>query len=327
MSFCLDYDFEIERIAQEIRSARPRKILIQLPNGLQRCFDYITQRLREYISREDTEIVLSLNPSHGPCLVDEYVANEVRADLIVHFGHTEYPLHKPGVKTLFVPVEYKSVDIDKIRSLLDSLCTSETTICLVSTSQHIKLCKEIEMKNARCRIVYRGVVFGCIPANSDNCSTLVVVAGGRFSCVSQSLALWSKHQGLQIYCLDPYTYNLWDPKSEYLRLLKIRLWKVNKALSGRKWLIITGFYGQSRTEIVYSLAKKLEESGFEVSISKVFRLSQDVIENLGSSFDAIVIASCPYLAFDLYDLDIPVLTVGEALMILSNSMDRYIYPW
>lgn len=326
MSVCLEHNFELDFIAHELKKIKAKRILVQLPEGFRICIDLITQKLREHLG-EDIEILYSLNPAYGPCLVDEYGADEVGADIIIHFGHVEYPFYRPSTRTMFIPVEFQAADADKARSLLNTVCKENIRVCLASTSQHIKLCKRLEEIPNKCQVTYKGVVYGCTAFDTENCDILVVVAGGRFSCLSQYLTLFQKEHNLIVYCLDPYVNTLWDPKEEIKKILSIRIWKIHEALNKRRWLIVAGFYGQSRNELVKLLVNKLRKRGFEVSVAKALKIDRESLLNLGSSFDVVVIASCPYLAFDFYDLDIPVLTIGEALMIINGDMSRYIYPW
>uniref|UniRef100_A0A7C2V9D4 2-(3-amino-3-carboxypropyl)histidine synthase n=1 Tax=Ignisphaera aggregans TaxID=334771 RepID=A0A7C2V9D4_9CREN len=326
MDVCLDHDFDLVKVVEEIRKAKARKILVQLPEGFHRCFNSISHALKSSIGN-NLEIFLSLNPSYGPCLIDEHTANEINADMIVHFGHVEYPYYRPRVRVLYVPVEYKGVDMHRVKELLASLCREGEKLCIVSTSQHIELCKKLEKELSDCNISYRGTVFGCTHADVRSCSTLLVIAGGRFSCIAQGLQLQSRGSGLRIMCLDPYTYRLWNPAEELVKILRVRMWKVHKALEGKRWLIVSGTYGQSRKELVDMLLNKLREKGFEVDVAKVLRLDRDSIVNIGSSYDVVVVVSCPYQAFDFYDLEVPIITVGEAFMVLAGNIERYIYPW
>jgi len=326
MSVCLDHDFELQSVVKEIERHNAKRILIQLPEGFKQCFNYLVEKLREHLSRE-VEVILSLNPSFGPCLVDEYSAREVNADLVIHFGHTEYTYYKPAVKTLFIPVEFSGIDVAKLVSILNNFCTLNSRICLVSSSQHIRLCNNLVKLFNKCGITYRGVVFGCTKVDTKDCDILVVVGGGRFLCVSQYLMNLDSKLSLATYCIDPYTYSLWDPKEEVEKMMRVRVWKIYNALNSRRWLIVSGFYGQARDNFVRILAEELKKRGFEVSVAKVLKLDREMLVNISSLFDVIVIASCPYLAFDFQDLEIPVLTVGEAFVILSNAINRYRYPW
>lgn len=326
MDVCSEHDFGLSSVVQKIREVNAKTIVVQLPNGFQKCFDYIAQKIKDYVGAQ-LKIVLSLNPSYGSCLVDEHTAEEIGADIIIHFGHVIYPLYTPRIRTLFIPVEYKGVDINKIKMLFKNICTDYSKrICIASSSQHIELSKDIELSDG-CSYVYKGVAFGCIPVDVSGCDALVVVAGGRFSCLSQYLALITQNSNLPIYCLDPYSYSLWRPENEVNKFIKVRMWKIFKAMEGKRWLIIMGFYGQARHKIVDVLANKLRSRGFEVSIAKVLKLDRDTIVNLGKGFDVIVVASCPYLAFDFYDMDPPILTIGEAFMVSTGNTERYVYPW
>jgi 2-(3-amino-3-carboxypropyl)histidine synthase len=325
MSVCSEHDFELEYVAQVVESHNVKKILVQLPEGFKQCFNYIVEKLREYLSRE-VEVVLSLNPSYGPCLVDEYSAEELKTDLIIHFGHTEYPFYNPSVKTLFIPVEFVNIDLEKIMSILTNLCSQDKKLCLLSSSQHIKLCNRLTSLSSKCRIVYKGVVYGCTKAGTEECDVLVVVGGGRFLCISQYL-MYLRKSSSTVLCLDPYSYTLWNPKEDVEKILRIRIWKMYNSLNRRRWLIISGFYGQAREKLVNTLVEELKRKNFEVAIAKVLKIDRETLINISNSFDVVVIASCPYLAFDFQDLDIPILTIGEAFAVLNNDIDRYRYPW
>lgn len=326
MNVCLSHDFELEQVVQEIKRIDAKKVLVQLPEGFKQCFHYLVEKLKENIGK-DVEFLLSLNPSYGPCLTDEYGARDTNADLIIHFGHTNYPYYKPLTRTLFIPVEFTEADKNKIISILQSICTEWSRLCIVSSSQHIKLSNALVKELNKCRAIYKGTVYGCTKIDIKDCDSLVVIAGGRFLCIAQYLMYLNIRTDLRLYCIDPYTSTLWNPREEVEKLLRIRFWKIHEALKGRRWLIVSGFYGQSRSELVNTLVEELNKRGFKVFVSKVLKLDRETLINISSMFDVVVVASCPYLAFDFKDLDVPVLTIGEALTILNKVVDGYIYPW
>ncbi|MEM1541779.1 MAG: diphthamide synthesis protein [Ignisphaera sp.] len=323
MDFCKDFDFDIDRVVKVVKENKVQRILIQLPEGFYRCYNYIAKSIRDLAGEID--IILSLNPSHGPCLVDEYTAREVGAELILHFGHTEYPLYRPSINTLFVPVEYVSADFEKIGKMIKDICSKNKKICITTTAQHTSLARKLNHKD--CDIIFKGISLGCMSTNVSGCANLVVIAGGMFNCISQYLMVRSRDPTIDVMCVDPYTYRLWSPVKEVDRIMRIRLWKTAKASEGRRWLIVTGFYGQSREDLVDALLERLRNKGLYVDVAKVLKLDRNVITNIGSNYDVIVVASCPYLAFDFYDVDVPVITPGEALMVIDDMKDRYVYPW
>lgn len=332
MSFCESFNFEVEKIVDVIRSRDLKRIYIQLPEGLQQCAKFIVDRIRMLLDG-NVEIFISANPSYGSCLVDEYGARAVDAQLIVHFGHTPYPHHKYSVDVLFIPVEYVEVDRSRILEAVKSLCHRDgDKLCLATTPQHISLARSVCSAIEECGCVFRGIIMGCLPVSSEDCSMLVVIGGGRFHCIAQALSEYRRNSTTispKILCLDPYSYSLWDPSREVEKIVRIRMWKVFQAINSKRWLIVDGFYGQSREDLLAQLTGLLRAGGKEYYVVKVLKLDREVLANIdvGNNFDAIVVASCPYLAFDFSDFEKPILTIGEALMILSGDISRYVYPW
>ena len=327
-SFCRNYDFEIDKIVDFVKNIGARRVLLQLPEGLQLCAPMIIKAIKEKL--DNVEVYLSQNPSYGACLLDEYSAYELEADAIIHVGHVEYPYYKPRKPTLFVKASYIAIDRSRLKAILNEVCMlrSSIKICIGTTAQHIDVVKDVVKDLSSCKVTRYGIVLGCIPLNIDECDVIVVIAGGRFHCISQALYTISSNRAVDVLCIDPYTYNAWSPSKDVERIVRIRMWKVREAFDARKWLIIDGFYGQHRPHLVQVLAAKLRNLGREYVISKALRIDRELLDNIGAqNFDAIVIVACPHVAFDLYDYVKPVLTVGEALMALNGDVSRYIYPW
>jgi 2-(3-amino-3-carboxypropyl)histidine synthase len=329
MSYCRNYDFEIDTIVKFLRETRAKKVLLQLPEGLQICAPEIMQSIKSRF--EELEIVLSQNPSFGSCLVDEYAALELGADAIIHIGHVEYKYYKPRLPTLFVRGAYRGIDKDKIISMLSQVCKQHlntATICVETTAQHMAEIYSFAREIRDCNISYKGVVLGCIPINPSDCNVTVVISGGRFHCITQALYNMALGKRTSTLCVDPYTNTLWSPEKDAYRILRVRLWKVREAFEARKWLIIDGFYGQHRPHLIDTLTEKLRKLSKEYVVTKALVISRDLLNNIGAeNFDVIVIVACPHIAFELADYGRPVVTVGEAMMALNKDMDRYVYPW
>uniref|UniRef100_A0A7C5XNJ5 2-(3-amino-3-carboxypropyl)histidine synthase n=1 Tax=Ignisphaera aggregans TaxID=334771 RepID=A0A7C5XNJ5_9CREN len=329
MEFCNEFDFEIEKVVKAIKTNDVRKVYIQSSEGFQRCLKLVIDRIRDLLDRE-IEIFISANPSYGSCLVDEFGAKDINADLIIHFGHTPYPNYSYSVKTLFIPVEYIQVNYVKLLEAIENLCQDDShKICLATTPQHISMAKSICDNIKKCRCIYKGIILGCYPVVSEGCNELIVISGGKFHCIVQSLFESSYGKQTKILCLDPYNYNLWDPTKDVEKILRVRMWKMHQAIDAKNWLIIDGFYGQHREKLLSQLTEMFKVHNKYFTIVKVLKLDRDFLINMeaNKNFDAIVIVSCPYLAFDFADFDKPVLTVGETFAILNNDINRYIYPW
>ncbi|RLG86610.1 MAG: hypothetical protein DRO39_02760, partial [Thermoprotei archaeon] len=163
-SFCEEYDFSLDTICSAIRRRSAKRVLIQLPEGFLRC----SELLADKISRcaEGVEVIISLNPAHGSCLVDEEGLRTVKADLLIHVGHVQYPLYSPRVPALFVPAEYVGTVRLRSRDLLEAAeKRGAGSIAIYSTAQHQSLSHRLasELKSMGIKADYMGVVMGCIP--------------------------------------------------------------------------------------------------------------------------------------------------------------------
>ncbi len=329
MSFCNDYDFELDSIAKFIEDRKARKIVLQLPEGLQTCVSLIIDFLRKKFGNE-IEIYLSQNPSYGSCLVDDYSAAELSAEAIIHVGHLEYPLYKPKTPTLFVRGGYRKIDVERIKMLLNEICReSFKPICITTTAQHSMEIHNIVKNMQNCRFEFKGIILGCLLPETSDCGIDVVIAGGRFHCIAQALGNYARYGYLKTICIDPYINSIWNPKKDVEKILRVRLWKVREAFDAKNWLIIDGFYGQHRQQLINFLTNALKEHGKQYLVVKALKVDRSLLDNINAEkkFDAIVVVSCPYIAFDLTDYEKPVLTVGEALMAINKDLNRYMYPW
>ncbi len=316
--FCSDYDFEINRIVSSICRHKAKRVVLQAAEGFQRCLTYIVEEIRDRI--KDVEVFVSANPSYGSCLVDEFSVAELNADLLIHIGHDEYPFYKPRIPVVFVRAEYRySEDVAKALSEI-----VDEDVCVVSSYQHVQLAQRIAQEK---RAKYLGIVLGCVQPDVRGCKRIVVVAGGDFHCVALALKYYNAAE--HILCFDPYTSRQWSVTKEVEHLLRVRMWKVFRCIDARKWLIVDGFYGQSRPKLVNEIVDRIRALGGTAVVAKALRIDEAVLRNLGvESFDCVVITACPRIAIDdLSKMETPVLTPGEALMVLNRRFDRYVYPW
>ena len=79
----MEYDFEISRIAKEIKRARARKVCIQLPDGLKPKATETASKLK---AKTEAEIYIWLGSNFGACDVPQHL-EKLNFDLIVNFGH------------------------------------------------------------------------------------------------------------------------------------------------------------------------------------------------------------------------------------------------
>src|SRR4030067_2424167 len=91
------FDFEEERIKQEITKQGAKRVLLQLPEGLKPE----APRLAAIVEKAGALPIISADPCYGACDVAAGEAERLGVDLIIHFGHTQMLKHSQ-VPTLYV---------------------------------------------------------------------------------------------------------------------------------------------------------------------------------------------------------------------------------
>ncbi|BAB67372.1 diphthamide biosynthesis enzyme Dph2 [Sulfurisphaera tokodaii] len=332
----MSYNFQEEYIAEEIRKRNAKKVILQFPEGLKIFSIFVIEKLKEFLP--DVDFIVSSDPNWGACDIAEDEAKNINADLIIHFGHTPYTWYYPKFPTLFVPVE-SNLDItdEQINEVINFGKKYEAkTISLTATVQHIKLIRKISLKlsdyfdvkigKPSSVFMFDGQILGCDykAATSVDADLYVNISGGIFHALGVGLAT-----GKPIVKIDPYTGKVEDLTKEVYKILKIRYAKIMEAIDKRNWGIIQGaMNGQNRPLMVKYFEKKLKEKGYNIYVFLNRVLTKDVLRNLSPSLDVFLVTSCPRLPIDdLYDFEKPVLTPGEAKMIILNNFDKYIFPW
>jgi 2-(3-amino-3-carboxypropyl)histidine synthase len=78
------YNLNLEKVAEEIKNSKAKKVLLQLPDGLkpeaEKIIDFVNQK-------SNAEIFLWFSDCYGAC--DLPLGTEI-FDLIIHFGHNEF---------------------------------------------------------------------------------------------------------------------------------------------------------------------------------------------------------------------------------------------
>lgn len=333
----MNYNFNEEFVVEEIKKRNAKKVLLQFPEGLRIYSLDVLKKLKERLN--DVEFIISAEPNWGACDVAEDEAKLLDVDLLVHFGHSPYTWYFPKFPTIFVEVEsLLDVDNNLLEQAVEKLRQYKARkISITTTAQHRRLINkvkeylknyfEVEIGKPSNRFMFDGQVLGCdyYSAVSTKADAYIIISGGIFHALGLGLAT-----NKPVIKLDPYTSKVEDITPLVWKTLKVRMSKVFEALNGRRWVIIQGLkVGQNRPMMVSYLKEKLEEKGYEVFVVSNRVLSVDTLRNLDKgNIDVFVVTSCPRIPTDdLYDYEKPVLTPGEAKMIIMNKFDEYIFPW
>jgi len=80
------FDFEKQKLVSELKKRKPKKVLIQLPEGVKQNVSEIV----EVISDLGIGVVVSGETCWGGCAMGVEEAKKMKCDLIVHFGHAKF---------------------------------------------------------------------------------------------------------------------------------------------------------------------------------------------------------------------------------------------
>ncbi len=335
------YDLGFNEVREFIEGNKPRRLLIQLPNGLKFLALNVISFIKSISS--SIEVYLSSDPSYGACALALDDAMIVGADALIHFGHIEYPLAtKPTIPVLYIPAYYLGGLPEKsMERLLNEiqLLKSSAGVVIAASAQYVKLVKELKktLEDLGCEVItpgsgsHQGLVTGCnyssIPVGSNY--TYIVISSGYFHATGLCLHLGMR---AKVFLIDVTRDELIDMSRECRKILAKRLYLVSQLINSpikRVALIIGQAPGQYRPALVKAIEDKLNERGIDVIkvVARYISLNELIALDQGVKADAYVITSCPRLPIDdLASFHKPVITPGEALMALSGSL-KYLYPW
>ena len=343
-----NYDFELDRVVEEIRRLRARRVLIQLPNGLKPYAARIVENLETALKGLGVELIVAGDPVYGSCdLLLEHLVS-LKPDLVVHVGHVEYPMalankSRTHFKVVYIPARYNWKPSVKLLEKLSDMLSNKSCkrVGLVAPIQHTHILGDVAsyLKSKGFDVLIskpfyewgeKGLVFGCEYSAATSISKLVdsfiIVCGGKFHPLGLGLAT-----GRPVFKLDPYEEKVEDVTPIIEKQLRVRYYKLLEASNAKTWGLLVGTKpGQYRPWLIKALTTLLRRKSKSYYIYAVSTLTVEVLRNIDScsSIEAYIVTLCPRLAIDdLSDYHKPVLTPGEAFMILTNRLTRYVFPW
>lgn len=339
----IPYELELDRIRSFIKEYNPRKILIQIADGLK----FLSRYVVDYIESIDKNIraYLSATPSYGACDIPIDEAKALNTDAIIHIGHNPYPYigYTIGVPVLYINAFYKgSITKKLVKSIINVMEDyRDRDFILLASIQYIKLLDKLYniLKNHGYRVIIpgnnvkpllNGQVLGCIYNVVKNTSSnnYLILTSGLFHGIGVCLTKPSA----KVFIADIVREEIIDISSLCRKILAKRYYVVSSLINNgfkTATLIIGSRPGQYRPWIIDLLYKKLVSRDIKVYKAIVSYLDNDRLIALDQALnsDIYVVTSCPRLPIDdLGDFYKPLLTPGEALMVLDRSLE-YRYPW
>ena len=320
------YTLEEQRVLDEVKRRRAKRILLQLPEGLKPLGFGLAQR----IERETgAEVFLSGDPCYGACDLALSPKRILEAELLVHIGHAAIPGEFSDEDVVYVEARAE-ISIDKPLLQAVRMLEKEHVVGLASNIQHIHQigkAKSILEQNGKRVLVgrpsgwlkYPGQVLGCdygsVRAIAEHVEALVVISGGDFHALGIPLAT-----GKRTIVVDPFQGLAKDMTETCRRLLQ------------KRWANISGFKKAKRIGIIVGLKSSqmnmalsrrikilLQESGYSVALFCATEVIPETLESF-TDLDAYVEISCPRISTDDQErYRKPILNPEEVMIALGKK--------
>ena len=319
----LGFDFEEERIKQQIIKLDAKRVLLQMPEGLKP----MAPKIAKVVEKSGALAIISADPCYGACDIAIGEAECLGVDLIVHFGHAKMVKHEP-IPTIYVEAR-ATVTLNKAIEQALPLLSNYTTVGLATSVQHLQalnIAKEILTCAGKTVIVgdtgqiaYPGQVTGCNYSNAKSIANEVdaflFVGGGMFHALGIALST-SK----PTFIADPYDNRAYPINVEAQKILKQRFAIIQEAKKAKEFGIFVGLKpGQKHLDNAFNvkeLAKKNSKGAYLLAAREIN--PETLLEF--PSIDAYVNTACPRVSLEATGkFQKPVLTVNEFNVVCGES--------
>ena len=317
------FDFEEERIKQEITRLGAKRVLLQLPEGLKPE----GPRLAKIIEKSGALPIISADPCYGACDIAVNEAESLGVDLIVHFGHSKLVKHEQ-IPTIYVEARATvKVDAALEQSLL--LLSNYTKIGLATSVQHLQVLnqtRELLIRAGKTVIIgdsgqmsYAGQVSGCNYSNvksiAGEVEAFLFIGGGLFHALGIALST-SK----PTFIADPYDNRAFAIYDEAQKILKKRWACIEEAQGAKAFGVFVGLKpGQKRLDQALSVKALAEKHGKAAYLLAVREITPETLLEF-PSIDAYVNTACPRISLDASGkFSKPVLTINEFMVASGES--------
>ncbi len=316
------FDFEEERIKQEIRKLEAKRVLIQLPEGLKRE----GPRLSRIVEKTSALPIVSADPCYGACDLATADAESLGVDLIIHYGHAKL-LKYERVPTIYVETR-ATVSVDETVEKTLPLLKKWDTIGLATTVQHVQTIdsvKEILLQAGKTLVIgdaghmkYPGQVIGCDYSNAKSIASdveaFLFVGGGRFHALGVALST-SK----PTIVADPYEKRVFSVDEDARKILKQRWASIEEAKKAKTFAVLVGLKpGQKKLEKALSIKEELEENGKKTCLFAIRNVTPEALMSF-PTVDAYVNTACPRISLDdTSKFQKPVLTMNETFVMVGK---------
>lgn len=316
------YNLEEQRISEEIKKQKAKRVLLQLPEGLKKEAPRLSNILQE---KTQATILVSGEPSWGACDLSVDEAKRLNIDLIVHFGHA--PFHHPDIPVLYIETHYEK-DIKKIVTTYLATYSKYKTVGLVASVQHVhqlpmikKILEQQGMKviipEGKGRAFHQGQILGCEytgPKGIEKDIEAYLTIANGFHALGLLLSTEKP-----VILINPATDEIQDLTPQRAKYILQRDMYIEQARKAQSFgIIISTKSGQINTVMAEQLKNKIIAHNKEATIITLEEVRPNELNNF-STIDVFVTTACPRLAIeDTPRFSKPIITIKELLVALDE---------
>lgn len=316
------FDFEEERIKQEVTKIGAKRVLLQFPEGLKPE----APRIADSIEEAGAIPIISIDPCYGACDLAICEAESLDVDLIVHFGHAKMITHEK-IPTLYVEAR-AAVSIEPAIIQAIPLLANYKRIGLATSVQHLQtldLARELLTRAGKTVIVgnsgqiaYAGQVSGCNYSNVKSIlgeiDAFLFIGGGMFHALGIAL-----NTAKPTVIADPYDSRAYLVDEQADKILKQRFVSIQEARSAKTFGVVIGLKpGQSHLDKALKIKVLAEKKGKVAYLLAGREITPEVILEF-PSIDAYVNTACPRISLEASSkFSKPVLTVNEFMVVCGE---------
>ena len=318
----LGFDFEEERIKQEISKLGAKRVLLQMPEGLKPE----APKIARIVEKTGAMAIISADPCYGACDIALSEAEGLGVDLIVHFGHAKMVKHEQ-IPTIYIEAR-ATVAVDKAVEQSLSFLKDYKTVGLATSVQHLQLldqAREILTRAGKTVIIgdsgqmgYPGQVSGCNYSNvksiADEVEAFLFVGGGMFHAIG--IALGTSKPTI---IADPYDNRAYPINTEANKIIRQRFASIQEAKSAKKFGVFVGLKpGQKHLESAIKIKELAEKKGKTALLFAAREITPETLLEF-PSIDAYVNTACPRVSLEATGkFGKPVLTVNEFMVVCGE---------
>ncbi len=302
-----------------VESLKPRSVFVVAPDGLLGE----ARRLVEMLEAMGIEAIISGEACYGSCDLKEHAAEALKADLILHIGHT-LRTSRLGRRTLLVAA-LDDVGFETVVEKAASMLRGYGRIGLSTVSQHLHRLPEVkkwfEERGFEVHIgeydrFADGQILGCEFQTAhqiiDKVDAYIFLGQSRFHALGLALST-----GKPTFMLDPYFNEVVDMQPLASDSWRRSVLAVYRAREAQSFGIIVGLReGQIGLHHARKIKAELERHGRSATIIAMREVTAERI-NTFTHFDAFIQTACPRITIDGLGFTKPVLSTPQAYALLN----------